>query len=178
MKKVYPSFPMSHVVDMPDILAEIDAFRAALAEHFITFDPGDVDEKLLLDRAIEAARDGKDFFDVEPHQLWRQPERSLGKPIRMRTREVLDIAGDIDGQIYMRDFKLIDQSDMIVSYVPGTAQRVRQDHPGLVLWRGARTAARVGAHQGGLRGVEAQEEPLPVHHRDCHARSSRRSPTP
>ncbi|MEE9128960.1 MAG: hypothetical protein V3T84_03010, partial [Phycisphaerales bacterium] len=33
-------------------------------------------------------------------------------------REVLDIAGDIDGQIYMRDFKLIDQSDMICSYIP------------------------------------------------------------
>jgi hypothetical protein len=33
-------------------------------------------------------------------------------------REVLEIAGDIDGQIYMRDFKLIDQSDMIVSLVP------------------------------------------------------------
>ncbi|MDP6312566.1 MAG: hypothetical protein QF781_10500, partial [Phycisphaerales bacterium] len=32
--------------------------------------------------------------------------------------EVLDIAGDVDGQIYMRDFKLIDQSDMIVSLVP------------------------------------------------------------
>ena len=50
MKKVYPSFPMSHVVDMPDVLAEIDAFRAALAKDFITFDPGDVDEKLLLER--------------------------------------------------------------------------------------------------------------------------------
>ena len=31
---------------------------------------------------------------------------------------MLDIAGDIDGQIYMRDFKLIDQSDMICSYIP------------------------------------------------------------
>ena len=31
---------------------------------------------------------------------------------------MLDIAGDIDGQIYMRDFKLIDQSDMIVSLIP------------------------------------------------------------
>ena len=45
MRKVYPSFPMSHVVDMPDVLAEIDHFRAALAEHFIAFDPADVDEK-------------------------------------------------------------------------------------------------------------------------------------
>jgi hypothetical protein len=68
MRKVYPSFPMSHVVDMPDVLAEIDAFRAALAEHFITFDPGDVDEKLLLDRAIEAAKQGNvdQFLDVTP----------------------------------------------------------------------------------------------------------------
>ena len=49
MRKVYPSFPMSHVVDMPDVLAEIDHFRAELAKHFITFDPGDVDEKLLLE---------------------------------------------------------------------------------------------------------------------------------
>jgi hypothetical protein len=52
MRKVYPSFPMSHVVDMPDVLAEIDHFRAELAKHFISFDPGDVDEKLLLENAL------------------------------------------------------------------------------------------------------------------------------
>lgn len=116
MKKVYPSFPMSHVVDMPDVLAEIDHFRAKLAEHFITFDPGDVDEKLLLERAIVAAREGKEFLEVAPHSF--AGSRAVGEPIRVRVREVLDIAGDIDGQIYMRDFKLIDQSDMIVSLIP------------------------------------------------------------
>ncbi len=115
MRKVYPSFPMSHVVDMPDVLAEIDQFRDELAEHFITFDPGDVDEKLLLERAIEATRDGQEFFDHTPHAFGGSQETP---PIRVRTREVLDIAGDIDGQIYMRDFKLVDQSDMIVSYIP------------------------------------------------------------
>ncbi|MBX3386408.1 MAG: AAA family ATPase [Phycisphaeraceae bacterium] len=118
MRKVYPSFPMSHVVDMPDVLAEIDAFRAALAEHFITFDPGDVDEKLLLDRAIAAARDGKEHIDVAPHSFGGAKSGSGEQPIRVRVREVLDIAGDVDGQIYMRDFKLIDQSDMIVSLIP------------------------------------------------------------
>ncbi len=116
MRKVYPSFPMSHVVDMPEVLAEIDAFRAKLAEQFITFDPGDVDEKLLLDRALEAARQGQEFFDHAPHSFGGG--KASAKPLRVRTREVLDIAGDIDGQIYMRDFKLIDQSDMIVSYIP------------------------------------------------------------
>ena len=113
--KVYPSFPMSHVVDMPDVLAEIDAFRATLADKFITFDPGDVDEKLLLDRAIAAARDGKDWLDVEAHTFGGSKD---APGIKVRVREVLDIAGDIDGQIYMRDFKLIDQSHMIVSYIP------------------------------------------------------------
>jgi hypothetical protein len=115
MRKVYPSFPMSHVVDMPDVLSEIDHFRAELAKHFITFDPGDVDEKLLLDRGIEAARTGKDFVEVEAHSFGG---RAGGPPIRVPVREILDIAGDVDGQIYMRDFKLIDQSDMIVSLVP------------------------------------------------------------
>ncbi|HJN71103.1 MAG: AAA family ATPase [Phycisphaerae bacterium] len=115
MKKVYPSFPMSHVVDLPDVLAEIDQFRAALAEHFITFDPADVDEKLLLDRGIEAAKNGKDWIEVEPHAFGGKID---GEPMRVSVREILDIAGDIDGQIYMRDFRLIDQSDMIVSLVP------------------------------------------------------------
>ena len=129
MRKVYPSFPMSHVVDMPDVLAEIDAFRAELAKHFITFDPGDVDEKLLLDRAILAARSGEEFLDVEPHSFGGS--KSSKDPIRVRVREVLDIAGDIDGQIYMRDFKLIDQSDMIVSYVPELPGAGGKDIPGL-----------------------------------------------
>ena len=115
VRKVYPSFPMSHVVNMPDILAEIDEFRAAIAEHFIAFDPADVDEKLLLDRALDAARDGKDWVNIENHTFGG---RAGSEELRLPVREVLDIAGDIDGQIYMRDFKLVDQSDMIVSYIP------------------------------------------------------------
>jgi adenylate kinase len=116
MRKVYPSFPMSHVVGMPDILAEIDHFRAQIAKYFIAFDPADVDEKLLLDRALDAARDGNDWVEVEPHSFGGR--KTEDGPLRMPVREILDIAGDIDGQIYMRDFKLVDQSDMIVSYIP------------------------------------------------------------
>jgi len=115
IKKVYPSFPMSHVVDMPDVLKEIDHFRAELARHFIAFDPGDVDEKLLLDRAIAASREGKDWLEVEPHSFGGRKNQPN---IRVSVKQVLDIAGDIDGQIYMRDFKLIDQADMICSLVP------------------------------------------------------------
>ncbi|MBK8916096.1 MAG: AAA family ATPase [Phycisphaerales bacterium] len=107
-KKVYPSFPMTHVMDLPETLAEIDSFRAALAEHFITFDPGDLDEKRLLFEAGAATQRGESTFTIRVHD----------RDVIFDAREVTGVARDIDGQIYARDFKLIDQSDMIVSLVP------------------------------------------------------------
>jgi len=113
MRKVYPSFPMSHVAEMPEVLEEIDAFRARLGEHFIAFDPGDVDEKLLLDRAFAAMKAGLDF--IEGSMTTDDGER-ITFPVSVK--QTLDCARDIDGQIYARDFLLIRQSDMICSYVP------------------------------------------------------------
>jgi adenylate kinase len=110
-RKVYPSFPMTHVMDMPAVLREIDSFRELLAEHFITFDPGDLDEKRLLMDAERAGADGRDAFTVKVN----------GRDVEFRVRDVISIASDIDGQIYARDFKLIDQSDMIVSFIPELA---------------------------------------------------------
>src|SRR5438874_6524052 len=52
-KKVYLSFPMSHVMDLPDTLAEIDRFKADINNHFITFDPADVDEFILHTTAVK-----------------------------------------------------------------------------------------------------------------------------
>jgi adenylate kinase len=107
-KKVYPSFPMSHVMDLPDTLAEIDRFRATINEHFVAFDPGDVDEFVLHTTAQKASAEGKDTIEVQ----------AADGPVTLKTSEVEQISGDIMGQIYMRDFKMVDQSDMIVSYVP------------------------------------------------------------
>ncbi len=107
-RKVYPSFPMTHVVDMPEVLAEIDAFRQALGDHFVTFDPGDMDEKRLLFEAASAMQQGAKNFAVEV----------LGRQINFSVDEVSAVASDIDGQIYARDFKMVDQADMIVSYIP------------------------------------------------------------
>ena len=66
---------------------------------------------------------------------------SDAKPIRVSVREVMEIAGDIDGQIYTHDFKLIDQSDMICSLVPELPGGV-----GAVQRRRARTAAHAWEH--------------------------------
>jgi adenylate kinase len=139
-RKVYPSFPMTHVINMPSVLAEIEAFRAVLAENFVTFDPGDVDEKRLLSDAGEAFRRGEHAITVTVN----------GRRICFETADVIRVAGDIDGQIYARDFKLIDQSDMIISYIPelpdgrpglssGVERELQHAHEGTkevyVIWR-------------------------------------------
>jgi len=107
-KRVYPSFPMTHVLDQPLILREIERFRDTLAEHFIAFDPADVDEKRLMQEAEAADRRGETTLRVHAN----------GREIELSASEVTNIARDIDGQIYARDFKLIEQSDIIVSYIP------------------------------------------------------------
>ena len=107
-KRVYPSFPMTHVLDMPEVLAEIERFRDALADHFITFDPADVDEKKILNEAGDATKRGEDEVTLEVN----------GRKITLKVTDITTIAPDIDAQIYARDFKLIDQSDMIVSLIP------------------------------------------------------------
>ena len=107
-KRVYPSFPMTHVFDQPDTMAEIEHFRDVLAEHFITFDPADLDEKRLLFEAGEATKRGEDHVTLSVG----------GREITVSVNEITTVAPDIDAQIYARDFQLIEQSDMIVSYIP------------------------------------------------------------
>ncbi len=108
MRKVYPSFPMSHVADMPAVLDEINGFRRTMADQFITFDPGDVDEKMLYDAAVRAGEEGRQVLDLD----------AGNGNVPLRVSDILSIGGDINGQIYARDFMMVRQSDMIVSYIP------------------------------------------------------------
>ncbi len=107
-RKVYLSFPITHVMDLPETLADIARFKAAMSEHFTCFDPADVDEYLLHVRAVEALQEGKATVNVPC---------SSGS-MTLKTADVAQISGDILGQIYARDFKMIDQSNMIVSLIP------------------------------------------------------------
>ncbi len=110
LKKAYLSFPMSHVEAPSAALAEIDTFRREMKRHFVCFDPSDVEEKALCALALQAAEAGHRTVEVGPPSA-----RAV-----METAQLLDILADIDGQIYARDFKLIDQADMIVSLIPAT----------------------------------------------------------
>jgi len=108
LKSAYLSYPMSHVAHHGQLLAEIEHFRGEMKRHFICFDPGDLNEKYLAREAITAAELGRRFLtrDID------------GLEVTFETAEVLGILGDIDGQIYARDFKLIDQSELTIAFIP------------------------------------------------------------
>lgn len=111
LKKAYLSFPMSHidpVTSPPSVLADIETFRREMKRHFTCFDPGDLEERHLCSLALEAAEQGRRSIESGPH----------GEQTPIDVRQLLDIIADIDGQIYARDFKLIDQADMIISLIP------------------------------------------------------------
>jgi len=99
---------MTHVMDQPTTLAEIDAFKRTMNEHLICFDPADVDEFCIHMAAVKAMQDGRTTIEVE----------GTDGRLTLKTADVAQISSDILGQIYARDFKMVDQSDMIVSLIP------------------------------------------------------------
>ncbi len=107
-KKAYLSFPMTHVAQMPEVIAVIERFRAAAKTNLTCFDPGDLEEAYLPCRAQQARAQGRDYVEVEV----------LGQRIRLDAAQIQQIEPDINSQIYARDFALIDQADMIVSFIP------------------------------------------------------------
>jgi len=110
-KKAYLSFPMTHVADMENVKKEINGFRQLMKRFFICFDPGDLEESYLPHKARQAVRQGLNFVEVT----------ALGQTIRLDLHQVQQIERDINSQIYARDFMLIEQSDMIISFIPTLA---------------------------------------------------------
>jgi adenylate kinase len=107
-KKTYLSFPMTHVMHLPEVIREIEVFRDQIKQQMICFDPGDLEEAYLPCFARDAIKAGRDTIEVS----------ALGQSVEFNAREVVEIEADINSQIYARDFALIDQSDMIVSFIP------------------------------------------------------------
>jgi adenylate kinase len=110
-KKTYLSFPMTHVADMKNVQEKINEFRQSMKKPFICFDPADLEESYLPHYAHKAAEQGAHSVEVS----------SLGQKVRLDLHEVQQIERDINSQIYARDFLLIDQSDMIISFIPTLA---------------------------------------------------------
>ncbi len=111
IKRAYLSFPMTAVSNMENVKKEINHFRQTMNNIFTCFDPGDLEESHLPSRAKDAKNSGSKSFD----------EGFEAKKIQLETNQVLQIERDINSQTYTRDFLLIDQSDMIISFIPSFA---------------------------------------------------------
>jgi len=110
-KKAYLSFPMTLIADMKSVQEKINEFRRLMKQHFVCFDPADLEESYLPHYAHKAAEQGSYFVEVS----------ALGQKVRLDLAQVQQIERDINSQIYARDFMLIDQSDMIISFIPTLA---------------------------------------------------------
>lgn len=107
-KKTYLSFPMTAVEGMENVKEKIAEFRHTMKQSFICFDPGDLEESYLPIKARRASEKGLDHVEVTV----------LGRKVRLDLHEVRQIERDINSQIYARDFMLIDQAEMIISFIP------------------------------------------------------------
>ncbi|MEN6336053.1 MAG: hypothetical protein ABFE01_17505 [Phycisphaerales bacterium] len=99
---------MTAVAKLPSVMQEIGEFRTRMKEMFICFDPGDLEESHLPTIARQARAQG-----LKKTEFTAGREQAV-----LDVDEVLQIERDINNQIYARDFLLIDQADMIVSFVP------------------------------------------------------------
>jgi hypothetical protein len=107
-RRAYLSFPMTHVMDMPDVTERIEDFRRQMKDAFICFDPGNLEEAYLPYHAKKAAEEGRSKVELTV----------LGEKVVFEVSELEQVEADINSQIYARDFKLIDQAEMIISYIP------------------------------------------------------------
>jgi adenylate kinase len=110
IKKAYLSFPMTGTANLESLRVQIDQFRRPMRKLFICFDPADLEESDLPQKAKNAKREGLGYVEVSVP--------ALRETIKLDLHEVCQIERDINCQTYARDFMLIDQSDMIISFIP------------------------------------------------------------
>jgi len=108
MKKVYASFPITHVKGMPKTMKEIKEFKNGLKDLVVVFDPLTIKERDLVYKMNAALEDGRRTF----------AKKVLGRPTKFHVSEIKSIKDHIDGQIVARDYKMIDQSDALIACIP------------------------------------------------------------
>ena len=105
-KRAYVSYPITAARAKPPVWERVVKFRHLAQSYLTVFDPLSIDEKrlegaLALDRGATTVA-----ADVR------------GRPVELATKEIAEVLPDIDGQIVARDYKLIDQAQVIVAYFP------------------------------------------------------------
>ena len=111
--RAYVSYPISDAQANPSIWRKVVEFRRLVRSSLTAFDPMMIGEKRLqkmLHEERAAKGNGRELTcDVGDGR------------VVLDFNEIEEAIPDIDGQIVARDYKLVDQSDVIVAYFPADA---------------------------------------------------------
>lgn len=125
LPRVYASFPITSTRDSGESRKEIDEVRDRLHSIYSVFDPLTIDE--LSPWVFEQAEASEDveLTRDDPRCRWPLPETNLlcsGRseiyPINLKKREVIEVKGQVEHSIRVRDFGLVDVCDYIIGYRP------------------------------------------------------------
>lgn len=137
--RLYSASQITNVRDNPQARKEIEAHRRHIHQEFVVFDPLTVDDRILVNslpgEETEAetfqvgidARWPSDFSDIGPHYESLVPEDPNLFPLTVEVKEAEELnrpdqmsspMSTIDAQITQRDFRYIDQADVMAAYRP------------------------------------------------------------
>jgi adenylate kinase len=109
-RKTYVSYPISEAQGNQELWEKVCRYRRLVRLHLTAFDPLMIGEKRLQGMYE------RDSLSALVKCSLRDGEVELDRS------EIATVLPDIDGQIKARDYKLIDQADMIVAYFPVNGQ--------------------------------------------------------
>ncbi len=122
VRTVYRSYPITHIVDQPDLQAECDALGAQLDEPFVAFDPMAIKDPQAPERAAPPGPSPTDGAE----EAWSDGGEGEAPPSALTKRSAAEATFTpaevqyMDDQTVARDYKLIKQSDLVVVYYPTT----------------------------------------------------------
>ena len=111
--RAYVSYPISDAQDNPLTWRKVVEFRRLVRSSLTAFDPMMIGEK-RLQKMLHAER------AAESNGRELTCDVGDGRVV-LEFNEIEEAIPDIDGQIVARDYKLVDQSDVIVAYFPADA---------------------------------------------------------
>ncbi|MBN2316167.1 MAG: hypothetical protein JXM79_19730 [Sedimentisphaerales bacterium] len=137
--RVYSASQITEPRKSPELIAEIEKHRRKLHTSYVVFDPLTLDDRLLINN-IPREIEGDTTFQIAENERWPCNFSDLGNdflslvsedtsvfPITIDHREALALKRPVEGssrrnvidaQIRYRDFRYIDQSDVVSAYRP------------------------------------------------------------
>lgn len=124
--RVYSCHPISSTRTRPEVVQAINTFKLKLHNEFVVFDPITIDEKIMhfpqhvIGESIVLTLD--DRWPI-PFASCLSPTRAEEYPVELPVHEVQEIQEDVDNHIEARDFRMIDQSNVLAAWRPHFGQR-------------------------------------------------------